>query len=316
MAALGCQTGVQGGGTGGLGGSGGSTAHGGSGGCGAGQCPPPPAPSGVAIRGLGGLLVTIANAPHSCTTGPLATCGTDLWWKLDFELPESALVAGTTLPMSSLDGMSDEIPGMDAQGECGYAGGTFDKGTVEVVGVSADHLTLKLTGATLLLGASADGTYDVPICPTGPEPQDGTAIAMRYAELSSPGSSSSSSTGGPVTHPDTLMIFLSNAGQSCADPYLISYECISSRYQVIIALPPEKQSIGTLPLQGLARVNTSEGYNNIPGQCFDSFNTYDDGTIEIVSLGAEEVTLELAGTAALPDAQGNADGTYTAKRCF
>jgi hypothetical protein len=151
-----------------------------------------------------------------------------------------------------------------------------------------------------------------------PLPDDGPAIAMLYSELpdSSGGLGSSggiTATGGNAEDPNTLFLFVSNGAQSCVDPYAQGAGCVR-RYQVAIRLPPSLQAVGTYSLNELASVSITEPGD--PGACSGGGGSYWDGTIDITAIDAAHVTFTLAGTGQIFTAQGDANGTYTATRCF
>lgn len=155
----------------------------------------------------------------------------------------------------------------------------------------------------------------------GPPPvNDGPAIAMLYSELpvqtdpDETGSVVASGGGGPGIDPNSLFLFISNGAQACTDPFAYSGGCAAPRYQVSILLPPSLQAVGTYPLDNLATMSVTE-----PGggdTCSGGGGSYWDGTITLTAIDATHVTFTLAGTGKLFFASGNADGTYTAPRCF
>lgn len=325
-AALGCTSNVIGGGQGGSGGSGGSQPSGpsGPGGGGSGGSPVTmPAPSGNARPAEGGYIVTLADYPSACgDPGIQPNCGLVPWWSVKFELATANLVPGSVHPFSSdLDGFFSEQLALDAgQTDCGFGAGTFTGGTVEIVSVSAAELVLKVAGtsASPLSNVGLDGTYTVPICDAPTTVDDGNAIAMKY--IQTPGNNgdttvSCTGVGGPFVDPDTLMLFVSNLGQSCTDPYHYQEGCIDSRYQVAIQLPLNLQAVGIYPLGGMANVSLSVGQNS-PGTCVGGGGSYWDGKINITAIDPTSVSFTLTGTADIGLGLGNADGTYTAPRCF
>ena len=320
-ATLGCQGQVIGGG-GGTGGSGGAGGSGGSIPTTSSGTPETPAPSGNAQPAEGGYMVTLANYPSACADpGIQPNCGPSAWWNVRFVLPSSALVPGTVLPFDQLNGfVSEQLAQESGQPQCGYGGGTFFGGTVKVVSASTAELVLEVTGTQSngIPTGGIDGTHTVPMCdgPT-PNPNDGPAIAMKFSET--PGNNGNSSVsctgGGSFTDPDTLMLFVSNLGQSCVDPFHFEKACIAPRYQIAIQVPLNLQTIGSFPLQDLATVSLS-GMANAPGSCSGGGGSYWDGTINVTAIDASSVTFTLSGTAETAFGLGNADGTYTAPRCF
>lgn len=326
IAALGCTSSVNGGGTGGGGqgggGQGGQENTGGAGGCGGPGCGVVPAPSGAAQAVEGGLVVQLGDYPITCAGGIMPGCSAETWWSIEFELPDVALVPGTVHSLADLDGWSTvTLPG--SGDDCTFGAGTFHDGTIEVVAVTDDLLTVAVSGTTpSMIGLSVDGTYEVPICPAAPPPPDGAAISMLHAEMgggsgsTGSGSTSVGTTGGPFIDPDTLMIFLSNGPQSCAEPWALGDGCVAPRYQITIQLAPELQVPGTLPLAEIATYSESEGSIGLPGECSGGGGSYWEGSIQILSIDGEQITFTLSGTADLFVVPGNADGTYTAPRCF
>jgi hypothetical protein len=148
-----------------------------------------------------------------------------------------------------------------------------------------------------------------------PSPNDGPAIAMLRSELPPPDvdveTGGVTSGGGPALDPNTLMIFLGDTTQRCNDPFVGS---CTQQFQVGIQLPTSLQAVGTYPLQDHAYFSVSLGGD--PGECSGGGGTYWDGTIDVTAIDATQVTFTLAGTGNLFGYPGNADGTYTAKRCF
>jgi hypothetical protein len=151
-----------------------------------------------------------------------------------------------------------------------------------------------------------------------PLPNDGPAIAMLYSQLPGPSGGLGSSggvttTGGNAEDPNTLYLFVSNGAQSCVDPYAEAAGCVQ-RYQVVIRLSPSLQAVGTYSLNEIGYMSVTEPGN--PGECSGGGGSYWDGTIDVTAIDATHVTFTLAGTAQIFSSQGNADGTYTAQRCF
>jgi hypothetical protein len=323
-AALGCTSNVIVGGQGGSGGSepsgpGGGVPTGGGGTDGGTTISPS---SGKAQPAEGGYLVTLADYPHACgDQGIQPNCSTTAWWDVRFALPSSALAPGTILPFDQLNGFFSEQLAMESgQSSCGFGGGTFDAGTVEIISASATEIVMKVagTGAVGFPKLGIDATYTVPICDSTPPVDDGKAIAMKFSQT--PGNNgdttaSCTSVGGQFTDPDTLMLFVSNSGQSCNDPYHYQQGCVAARYQVAIQLLVSQQAVGTYPLGGQATVSLSQAPNQ-PGSCSGGGGGYWGGTINVTAINATSVTFTLTGTADVGLGFGNVDGTYTAPRCF
>ena len=339
-AELGCQTQVIGGGQGGSGGQSGSGGQGGSPGeptsgpggsvhTSGGGTTTMPAPSGNARPAEGGYIVTLADYPSACKDpGVQPECGLSRWWSHQFELKSSDLVPGTVLPLSDVDSVFyQQDPVVDGQLQCGQgaAQGSFFAGTVTIIAASATELTLEVAGTetTNFMNKDTNGTYAVPICPGAPLKNDGKAIAQKCSETpgNNSGTSNASCTavGGPFIDPDTLMLYISNLDQSCVDPFHSARGCIDPRSQIAIQLPLNLQKVGVTPLQGLATLTLSTsgpGSFSGPGSCSGGGGSYWDGKIDITAIDASSVTFTLSGTADTGVMLGNADGTYTAPRCF
>lgn len=150
---------------------------------------------------------------------------------------------------------------------------------------------------------------------------DGPAIAMLYSQIPPIGGNVNTSvavtTGGSGIDPNTLVLFVSDAAQSCADPFQSLASCAAAaHHQVTIFLPPNLQAAGTYSLDQLATWSESDAGNGSPGECSGGGGSYWDGTIEISAIDGTHVDFTLAGTAQFFGASGNSDGTFTAKRCF
>ena len=150
---------------------------------------------------------------------------------------------------------------------------------------------------------------------------DGPAIAMLSSQITPAGGTGttvgSTSTGGSGVDANTLVLFVSDAAQSCADPFQGLFSCATPRYQVTIGLPPNLQAVGTYSLNQLASMGESDPGDGSggPNSCSGGGGSYWDGTITISAIDGTHVDFTLAGTGQLIGVGGNADGTYTALRC-
>jgi hypothetical protein len=210
-------------------------------------------------------------------------------------------------------GCNTQVIGGGSGGSGGGNDTTTGSGNNTTTGVysatsSGDFST---TGSVIM--SSGSGFEDA-----GPPPvDDGPAIAMLYSELPTVVDPTGSvvASGGPAIDPNSLFLFVSNGAQSCADPYAYSGGCATPRYQISILLPQTLQAVGTYPLDNLATMSVTEpGGGNT---CSGGGGSYWDGTITITAINATHVSFTLAGTGKLFfSGTGNADGAYTAKRCF
>ena len=107
---------------------------------------------------------------------------------------------------------------------------------------------------------------------------------------------------------DTLVILLSNQPQACEDPF--ATDCTSLSWQISIRLPTEIQAVGTYALTGLASFYESDSCNGGGGGSFW------EGTIQVTNIDDTQVDFILSGTSDFFFSPGNADGTYSAPRCF
>lgn len=168
-------------------------------------------------------------------------------------------------------------------------------------------------------GGGQGGTVAQP-----PPVDDGPAIAMLTSQVNMPGFPGTSggvtvaTTTGGASDPNELVIFLSNAAQSCADPYLGLYSCATERHQIRVWLTPEHQAVGTYSLWEMAMWAHSapQTGNGNEGFCGGGGGTYWDGTIEVTAIDATHVDFTLAGTGQVIGGNGNSDGSYSAIRCF
>lgn len=150
---------------------------------------------------------------------------------------------------------------------------------------------------------------------TLPEPTAG--VAMYYGDIAWPDvqAAGSSSSSGEAIDPDTLYIFLSSQQLTCADP-LASLDC-GQQWDVTIAVPPALQQVGSLSLDNPDLISvfgaTGPGAGDLDsGGCYFGGGSYMDGTLEIVSIGADSVTIQLSNTM---DFEFDADGAYEVPLC-
>lgn len=153
-----------------------------------------------------------------------------------------------------------------------------------------------------------------------PDPSGGgvgtaNAIAMLRSQLPQldDGGGTTASTGGgePPPDPDTLEVFIGGQPLACSDPYALS---CGSQWTVSFSLPPALQAPGLYALDAteLNAFATETG----PGggeECWWGGGSYWDGTVEVLSIDATQVTVRLAGTSGL--FEFDADGDFTALRC-
>jgi hypothetical protein len=118
---------------------------------------------------------------------------------------------------------------------------------------------------------------------------------------------SSVSSGNPLD-PNDLVIVLGSELQQCEDPFATN--CATQNWRVTISLPTSMQQIGTYDLEGLANWFESDQCNGGGG------GTFWEGTITITSIDPGQVDFVLAGTNDFFLLPGNADGAYSAPRCF
>ena len=80
-------------------------------------------------------------------------------------------------------------------------------------------------------------------------------------------------------------------------------------------IPPAQQQVGTLQLDQVGALLEAAPDHGIAGSCALPAVAL-SGTVEITAIDANNVTFTLAGTSTFASVPGNADGTYTAPRCF
>lgn len=227
--------------------------------------------------------------------------------------PEQQAVG--TYSLQSINGFFEEIlPNGD--GTCGFGGGTFWDGTVEVTAVNADTIELTLSNTMSLSGESVDGDYVVPRCSAGNPPPPPEAIAIRRDELPpiDGGDTTSVTTGGGGFPDDDLFLITGNQAPVCDDPFGLP-GCEAPGWSVSVVLPAAYQTPGIYSLSDPALYATFSVGLGSPGECSGGGGSYFDGSIEVIAIDAQHVEYALSGTAELWGDFGNADGTYTAARC-
>jgi hypothetical protein len=229
--------------------------------------------------------------------------------------PEQQAVG--TYSLQAVGGFSEEIiPNGD--GTCGFGGGTFWDGTVEVTAVHADTIELTLSNTMSLSGESVDGDYVVPRCSTGNPPPPPDAIAIRrdaFPPIDGGDTTAVTSTGSGGSLPgDDLFLITGNQTPVCEDPFGLP-GCEAPGWSVSIGLPAAYQTPGVYSLSDPALYASFSVGLGSPGECSGGGGSYFDGSIEIIAIDAQHVQYELSGTANLWGDFGNADGTYTAARC-
>lgn len=163
--------------------------------------------------------------------------------------------------------------------------------------------------------------------PSAPAMAAPSAIAILASQINwnagagGGGSSSSSGSGGSSVDPNTLYLMVGSPVPACAAPFASSGDC-GPAFSVSIGIPPQLQQPGTVPLSSPELISTfsemGPANSTTPGDCPGGAGSFLDGTIEIVSIDATQVTFTLNGTMmfagdGVPDEV--ADGTYTAPRC-
>jgi hypothetical protein len=188
---------------------------------------------------------------------------------------------------------------------------------VSVAALAATICSFAACNATVVQGG--DGTDSDSAKLNGGNGSSSTAMAMLYSELpnlieeGADGTSGSSGGGGePSIDPNTLYIYLSSQGMVCADPHA-ALDC-GNQWRVTIAIPPEFQKVGTLPLStpGLNVFATSTGSDPGDGDCAWGGGSFMEGTLEITAIDGTHVAGVLADTWGW---DFDADGAFDAARC-
>jgi hypothetical protein len=167
----------------------------------------------------------------------------------------------------------------------------------------------------------ASGSIDAAKPGTGDAtaPAGSTGIVLRYADLppigtgstGTSGSVGSTSTGGPQIDPDTQYVFLGDAPVACRDPYA-SGAC--GHWRVTLGIPPALFKPGVLQL-GCGDVLSSfsvTGPDRGGGDCYGGGGSFNQGTVEIVSITSQTVIVRLSGTMKF---EVDPNGLYQAARC-
>jgi hypothetical protein len=250
-------------------------------------------------------------------------------WRVNISIPVALQHPGT-IPLSSLALNSSFFftSPPDGSGSCvggSGGGGSFIKGSIEILSIDAEKVVFKLKNEF-----NADGKYVAEVCapppPPPPPPPAGptSVIALLESEVvpepptggsssvSSSSSASATSGGGTVVDPDSLRLILSDNPLVCDHP-LAPVGCPG--WKISIRIPPALQHPGIIPLSSpeLSSFGSANFQSEGSTTCSFGGGTFWDGTIEIVSIDATQVTFRLADTQKW---MVNADGEYTAPRCF
>ncbi len=121
------------------------------------------------------------------------------------------------------------------------------------------------------------------------------------------GPTSSVSSGEPID-PSTLMVFLGSELQSCDSP---GNSGCAAHWEVTLHIPPAMQQPGVYAMTGVGSHWESEGCDLGMGG-----GSYWEGTITITSVTPSTIDFTLSGTSDFFFVSGNADGSYSAPRCF
>jgi hypothetical protein len=157
--------------------------------------------------------------------------------------------------------------------------------------------------------------------PDAGPPPNSTGIVIRNGDIPWPdsssgtGSTSVTTTGqggsGPGTDPDTKFVILGNAPLTCGDPYRFG---ACDRWRVSIGIPPALFRPGVLALDSTDIVSSMSvsGPDRGGGDCYSGFGSFNQGTIEIVSVSSTDVVVRLQNTFIF---EVDADGVYHAAPC-
>jgi hypothetical protein len=168
-------------------------------------------------------------------------------------------------------------------------------------------------------GTDADASAaDATVADDATAPAGSAGIVLRYADLppigtgtSGTSGSTGTTTGGPPIDPNTQYIILGNAPLSCGDPYA-SGAC--GKWRVTLAVPPALFKPGVLQL-GCGDVFSGfsvTGPDRGGGDCYGGGGSFNQGTLEIVSITSQKVVVRLAHTMKF---EVDPNGLYEAARC-
>ena len=190
-----------------------------------------------------GLVVMIASDDLSCAEPPASVfdlggdCPNGGAHIVRFTLAPEQQAVGT-YSLQSLNGFFDEIL-ENGDGTCGFGGGTFWDGEVEVTAVSTDTISLTVSGTNPLSGESIDGDYVVPRCSDDPPPPPSNALGIFRDDIPpiDPGGETTAvTTGGGAPPGDDLILVASSSAPLCTSPYG-SPGCAADSWSVFVSLP-------------------------------------------------------------------------------
>lgn len=164
-------------------------------------------------------------------------------------------------------------------------------------------------------GVTGQDPNEQDTCGSPPDPTTQTAIAIRWADIPPiDGSGTSGSTGsggadGPS--PDSVLLVIGNAVQSCASPFGPDTGCVEDQ-QLFITLSPEQVANGTVIDLATSNMSYSEMHSDCSGGGGGGFFT---GTLVIDSVDDYMVNGHFAALAGLGITGFDPNFTFSAGRC-
>lgn len=258
------------------------------------------APSGaLPVGDPESLVLYFSNQPLTCEAPVMVSgCDGSSRWQFILSIPPE-------LDRVGLIGLDDPRIGFVETitlPSCGGGGGSGNGfwGTLEILSLDEDTVTVRLTGTTATSELAFDGDYVAERCGAVPvTPPPTPAVAMLGASVVGNPSSGT----GPTAGADSLYLFGGSVPGTCEEPVPI-VDCASER-QFVLSLPPEKQVPGSYPLDSA----DLDAIYHAPGTgCGPA--TFDAGTLEVTHVDAETVEFSLVGTGFT-----GLNGMYSATRC-
>jgi hypothetical protein len=234
------------------------------------------------------LVLFFASTPLQCAepalTFPDPCAGAPASWQFILSIPPELNRPGVVDLADPRIGFSHTIRYDDCGGGSAWGVGGY-WGTLTILSVDDDAVSVQLSGTSPTATVSFDGDYVAERCGPAPiVPPPSPVVAMFGEGLSGNPSSGS----GPQADPEALYIFGGTAPGACAEP-VPTVDCQSNR-QFVFSLP------AALRVPGVINLNDpliDAIYSTPSTACGPA--TFDEGTLEITSIDASHIAFAIAG---------------------
>jgi hypothetical protein len=222
-------------------------------------------------------VITFPDVGGPCPGGP--------GWQLILTIPPELNRPGVVDLDDPRIGFSRTIRLDDCGGGFGYGFGGGYWGTLTILSVDDDSVSVQLSGTAASATVTFDGDYVAERCGPAPvTPPPSPVVATFGAGLSGNPSSGT----GPQADPDALYIFGGTSPGTCSEP-VPTVDCQSNR-QFVFSLPASLRVPGVINLNDpLIDAIHSTPYTSCGPATFDA------GTLEITSIDASHIAYAITG---------------------